>query len=371
MDKGKRIEWIDYYKALAIILVVLGHTGQFGVYIYQFHIAAFFFISGVVAGLEKRNLDEIIILKFFTLLLPYFFFAAWGLTIFAVLQRFGVLKYVSIWDSIPGWVSNMINLFQTPYCDWLGAMWFLKTLFVVMIIAKICLLADGNKCGIIFFSATMFLYLMGYYYHSMEYSPTFINNTDHYLIVQLYFSLGIVFRWLCDHVKVKIPKWVIPVLFALSVVALQMIKNHGYHMDLAVTYVNSPKTDLAMACNGTMFLLCLSLMIGFIPSERFKKGVQYLGQNTFGILIFHFVGFKLVTLCLYFFGVCDFSAVADLTPRAELSKTFWPLYLIVSIGFSLAVWALINKSRRVRFFTGLSRESYKKIYEKYKGLYQA
>lgn len=33
-----RIEWIDIYKGLAIILVVIGHaTGLFNSYIYQFH----------------------------------------------------------------------------------------------------------------------------------------------------------------------------------------------------------------------------------------------------------------------------------------------------------------------------------------------
>ena len=52
MDK-KRIEWVDIFKALAIILVVVGHsTGKFNAYIYQFHVAAFFFISGWVAKMD-------------------------------------------------------------------------------------------------------------------------------------------------------------------------------------------------------------------------------------------------------------------------------------------------------------------------------
>lgn len=44
MEK-KRIEWVDIYKALGIILVVVGHaTGAFNNYIYQFHMAAFLLI---------------------------------------------------------------------------------------------------------------------------------------------------------------------------------------------------------------------------------------------------------------------------------------------------------------------------------------
>ena len=55
--KDVRIEWIDIFKGLAIILVVVGHaTGLFSTYIYQFHVAAFFFISGWVAKLDEGSL---------------------------------------------------------------------------------------------------------------------------------------------------------------------------------------------------------------------------------------------------------------------------------------------------------------------------
>ena len=56
-SNGKRIDWIDIFKGLAIILVVVGHsTGLFNAYIYQFHVAAFFFISGWVAKFDGTSL---------------------------------------------------------------------------------------------------------------------------------------------------------------------------------------------------------------------------------------------------------------------------------------------------------------------------
>lgn len=55
MEK-KRIEWVDIYKALGIILVVVGHaTGAFNNYIYQFHMAAFFFISGYTTNFDRDS----------------------------------------------------------------------------------------------------------------------------------------------------------------------------------------------------------------------------------------------------------------------------------------------------------------------------
>lgn len=61
-----RIEWVDIYKALAIVLMVVGHaTGKFNGYIYQFHMAAFFFISGITANIEKKHFSELFFAKFF------------------------------------------------------------------------------------------------------------------------------------------------------------------------------------------------------------------------------------------------------------------------------------------------------------------
>lgn len=69
---SKRIAWVDYFKALTMILVVIGHsTGMFSGYIYQFHVAAFFVISGFVSRLEKKKLDELVINRIFTIILPY------------------------------------------------------------------------------------------------------------------------------------------------------------------------------------------------------------------------------------------------------------------------------------------------------------
>ena len=45
---GKRIDYLDYSKGIAIILVVLGHIfngGNIKTYIYSFHIPLFFIIS--------------------------------------------------------------------------------------------------------------------------------------------------------------------------------------------------------------------------------------------------------------------------------------------------------------------------------------
>lgn len=52
----ERIVWVDWMKALLILLVVLGHSGSlFTPVIYLFHIPAFFFISGYLANYSKEE----------------------------------------------------------------------------------------------------------------------------------------------------------------------------------------------------------------------------------------------------------------------------------------------------------------------------
>lgn len=67
----KRIAWIDVMKALLIILMVMGHTGSpFLIYIYLFHMSAFFVISGYTFRGEKYSVGAYIRKKFLTILLP-------------------------------------------------------------------------------------------------------------------------------------------------------------------------------------------------------------------------------------------------------------------------------------------------------------
>lgn len=51
MQTEKRIDWIDYAKAIGIFLVVVGHTyagNALTNWIYSFHMPLFFFLSGTM-----------------------------------------------------------------------------------------------------------------------------------------------------------------------------------------------------------------------------------------------------------------------------------------------------------------------------------
>ena len=93
MEKNQRLEWIDIAKGIGIILVVFAHTlvpqiresnkaaGFIWIFIYNFHMPLFFFLSG---WLFERNLSrykskgKFILGKLKLLMLPYLTFSVFA-----------------------------------------------------------------------------------------------------------------------------------------------------------------------------------------------------------------------------------------------------------------------------------------------------
>ena len=83
----KRIAWIDIAKFVGIFAIVLGHTlreGSLKQYLYSFHVALFFVISGVLFNTSGKTFFTFAKKRFFTIMVPYFVFAfiSFGLFVF-------------------------------------------------------------------------------------------------------------------------------------------------------------------------------------------------------------------------------------------------------------------------------------------------
>lgn len=79
-DMSKRYDFVDNMRAIAIVLVVVGHAPGIGTtavtIIYGFHMPLFFFISGLLLRSDKLSLGigAYLAMLWKSLLLPYFFF---------------------------------------------------------------------------------------------------------------------------------------------------------------------------------------------------------------------------------------------------------------------------------------------------------
>lgn len=73
---NNRINWVDYYKAFSIFLIVLSHSilehVQLIHFLYLFHVPLVFFISGYLEKTEDCNAKNYLEKMIYTLIIPYF-----------------------------------------------------------------------------------------------------------------------------------------------------------------------------------------------------------------------------------------------------------------------------------------------------------
>lgn len=136
MDKNnkKRLDYLDYTRAIGILLIVMQHAFQYFrvfykivTYINTFHVTIFFVISGYIAGVrheEDLSLRKVIINRSKSLLIPYIVFSCINTFLkFTVLEIQGYLTKEII-------RQEMAEFFITGN----GTVWFLTTLFLIEII---------------------------------------------------------------------------------------------------------------------------------------------------------------------------------------------------------------------------------------------
>lgn len=146
-DNSTRIVWVDYYKAVGIFLIVLGHVSftpplnEMTNFLFLFHVPLFFFISGYLEKKEKCDAKKYLFKLFKSLIIPYIIWNVMFISYhFPVSLKdcFAVLSGVTLWN---------------------GASWFLMVLFFLKLSA---LLFKNKKFVMAIFFSLFFFSLMLY-----------------------------------------------------------------------------------------------------------------------------------------------------------------------------------------------------------------
>ena len=338
---SNRIEWVDIFKGLAIILMVLGHSGSpITIYIYLFHMPAFMFISGYTVNVEKYSAFSYIKRKFITILLPFIVINFSYIAFYGLLHEFNILKYVQSIDtfSFDNSIRFIFKYQSTP--DLGGATWFLIALFGMEIIymliykmAKIIRLSAaapfiGIGCGII-----------GYFFAKRAVQPVpFLLDLAMYGL--MFYSIGSVFS------KFKVFEQEIDKRFMLivSVIAMIVLKNF--------TFMNWPTRSFDFEVNilsslaGIFLLYCFSNY--FTRSEFLKKLLSSLGRMTLTVLMLHFAMFKIISFILIVLKLYPPSILKDLVPPAG-GGLIWLLYTVFCLLLCFLLSTISKKTHITNF----------------------
>lgn len=337
MNLVKREQWISYFRAIGIILMVFGHSGASETmrnFIYLFHMPLFFFISGY---LYKDNLS---LLKFIKKKIKtlYFPFVFWQIVfiflnnIFVKTNIYSIDKIISSKEMI----FRIINVITFGGKEQMGgAMWFLPALFWVNIIYYLIIRlsniwSERYRKYIIFIIVIM-CFFIGY---NTDF-PRFISVS---LVAILIFYLGYMYKFIENKFEIN---WIIAVLaFGILII----MNKYGYvRMNLNEYY-----SALFFIVSSVLGIAMIIFMSKFLESNLKEiKVLKDIGENTLYIMILHFLSFKIVSFIIikwYDYAICKLSSF----PVIKINQMWSVLYTLSGIFIPLLYIKFIRRFKRRR-----------------------
>ena len=156
----ERLHYIDWAKAIGILLICVGHFLPSGsmlrIFLYAFHVPLFFTISGITVkrAENKSELCERIVKLFKRIIIPYI---VW----------YTLSNVESILAGYKGVYEFLYNLlFLSGRATWNSALWFLPCFFIVSVMANVLLTYIKNKkiiisVGFVMTVLSVIMYLAG------------------------------------------------------------------------------------------------------------------------------------------------------------------------------------------------------------------
>ena len=284
----KRSRYLDIIKAILIILVIIGHSIQYGSgstylekqlffnnylfkFIYSFHMPLFIMISGYLSynSLNKNSLKETFISKFKSLIIPLFF---WSIIPFII-----NLEFYSIIESL----KLFIAVFSTN-------LWFLWSLFYINILVKLI-----NK----YFKDNIFIYILSFLITFILPNTFVIKyfNIQFSLYSFLYFYFLIGYFYKKYNLEDKLNKlFNIKTLIINTIIFILLLipfSTNDYIYVSGINIIGNYKQlfiDLYRYLLGLLgsieLLLLIKLLLPKIK-DNLKDKLLYLGKNTLGVYI--------------------------------------------------------------------------------------
>lgn len=291
-----RIKWVDTFRAIMILCIAFGHAAKDGAlkqYVYSFHVAAFFFISGYLFRMSDLGFKQFAWKKFKSLMIPYYMFSIMSIFVFAVLgsfasEKLGVaIKTVDIPFNIVGmlWANG-----QTGYMKWNLPLWFIPCLFATTVVAypieKWISKCFRRKISAYWVIGTCAMVLSVINYNVLHlYKLPFQLET--LIFMMPFFALGLVYREVSKKYDDSNP-----VLGVALIIVGYLL---GVYANTSVNYVSSSYGNIAV-----FYLSAIISIAGYVCVSKLilSKALYYVGQNTLPILLMH--KFPIVALQIVF-----------------------------------------------------------------------
>lgn len=332
----KRIRFIDISKFIAIFLIALGHTivhssncSIIFKFLYSFHVFLFFILSGYTFNIKKeKTVIQFIWKKFKRIMVPYFI---WAILFLIPYMFFGNSINSSLGTNASFNLNNQIfnilygngNLSSLKQNT---SLWFLPALFSMEItyyfIIKIINRFNVNK--IIMGISLLIISYLSYYFLKI-YLPWGVNTV---------LNIGVIFY--CGYLLKEYDLLTKKRLFNLKYMILFLIIGFvAFYYNNFVSCVDYNYGYLSLALLSGFCLSMIVIYLSFKISE--SKLLEYIGQNTMGILVFHKI------IILIFQTKMGFITRMLRNSNMMIEMCIGIIVVLISITFSLIATEIIRK----------------------------
>lgn len=278
----ERLMYIDALRGLAIFLVVLGHILIFNGYeksiitttIYSFHMPLFMFISGYVARFsykEIKNIPEligIIFRKFNTILLPYI---VWCIFVRPLFFQ-SPLNYINRIEEY-----GLTSFFLSEY-------WFLPCLFTLSVCFFLYMLISLKIGGGKFISRLVVLCLLVIIVFLLNKAINISLFTKCLQYIPFYFLGVLAIEYKCFSEKLFKNDYLVCISFAIFTLL------NGLYNEVVGTGIVA--TACRFLCGICSIVFCINIFEKISTNSRLSKILSYIGTNTLGIYLVHFIFVK-------------------------------------------------------------------------------
>lgn len=282
----KRLKWIDMAKGLGMILVMLAHAPfpkTIVVWIYSFHMALFFFLSGYVLEISKyKSLQEILRQKVKRLIVPYLSFSLINYIYWVTIYNNYIYSFIN-----PKSIDVLKPLIGTIYAirgtQWMlhnNIFWFVCCLFLSELLLFVIIKYTENNYKRVTFSLIA-ISVVGYLY-SVYIGKALLWSIDVVPIAVSFCGLGYFVKNKVINLKIKAD---------IKYFLLFLIIN------ITSTYLNykfsGKRVGFCESQYGNYFLFYIAAISGIATILIFIKmlpsinALEYIGKNSMIFLTFH------------------------------------------------------------------------------------
>ncbi|MEZ9537952.1 acyltransferase family protein [Shewanella sp. 10N.286.51.B8] len=273
----KDTAWVEYAKAIGIMLVVYGHVAR-GIYhsgidlpvpfykladslVYSFHMPLFFFLSGLffVTSLQKRGPKKLVFSKIDTIFYPYL--------LWSMLQGSLEVLLPSYTNGSPTF-TDVLSLLWAPRAHF----WFLYALLLIFALSTLAYRLLPQRFSAVFGIFSIIMYLTS----SMISDDKIINYITENTA---FFALGIIFLL---HIKTQ---WLDSKLALVGLFLAFILGQWIFHGYLSLEYRDRGIQSLLLAIISIGFIVSLSIHLAKFNLSFFA----YLGRCSMAIYLMHVV----------------------------------------------------------------------------------